>query len=168
MCDKILMSIIIPVYNTQKHLRKCLDSIIDKNINNYEIILVDDGSNDDSPKICDEYKNTYDFIKVVHKINGGLASARNAGLEIAEGDYVLLLIRMILSPKNIFICLKKALKIATILLYFRILSITQNKAIQPSVNCLICKTFHRQKPFLYWTNWELSMLFGIKSIKLIC
>lgn len=85
---KTTLSVIVPVYNTSAHIRSCLDSVIDKETSGYEIILVDDGSTDDSGKICDTYKNAFDFIKVVHKQNGGLASARNAGLEVAVGEYI--------------------------------------------------------------------------------
>lgn len=83
-----LLSIIIPVYNVEKHLKNCVDSVIDESQSGYEIILVDDGSTDGSPAICDEYGEKYSFVKVIHKENGGLASARNAGLDTAAGEYL--------------------------------------------------------------------------------
>lgn len=84
-----LISIIVPVYNVEKYLRKCLDSIINQTYQNIEIILVDDGSKDASGQICDEYKEKDARIRVIHKENGGLSSARNAGLEIAKGFFVM-------------------------------------------------------------------------------
>ena len=85
----ISISIIIPVYNVEDYLRQCVDSIISQGFKNKEIILVNDGSKDNSPKICDEYAEKYDYIKVIHKANGGLSDARNAGLKEAKNDYIL-------------------------------------------------------------------------------
>lgn len=82
------LSVIIPIYKVEKYLRKCLDSVVKQDLQNVEIILVDDGSVDLCPQICDEYANRYDCIKVLHKENGGLVSARKAGVEISVGDYV--------------------------------------------------------------------------------
>lgn len=82
------ISVIVPVYNVSKYLKKCLDSIIKQSYNNLEIILVDDGSTDDSGKICDEYSTIDNRILVIHKNNGGLSSARNAALDISTGAYV--------------------------------------------------------------------------------
>lgn len=89
--DKPLMSIIIPVYNVEKYLKQCLDSVIAQKYNNYEIILVDDGSTDDSPNICNEYADKYQNIRCFHKENGGLSSARNYGVDRMNGEYVLFL-----------------------------------------------------------------------------
>lgn len=85
MCE---ISIIIPVYNTDKYLRRCLDSISGQTFRKYEVILVDDGSADNSPAICDEYSSKDTRISVVHKANGGVSSARNTGLDIAKGKYI--------------------------------------------------------------------------------
>ena len=84
--DKI--SIIIPVYNVKDYLDRCLNSVISQTYTNIEIILVDDGSTDGSSAMCDDWKYRDDRIKVVHKENGGLSSARNKGLDIATGEYV--------------------------------------------------------------------------------
>lgn len=86
--NSALISVVIPVYNVDRFLRRCVDSVIGQIYHNIEVILVDDGSLDGSPAICDEYAAIDNRIKVVHKKNGGLSSARNAGLEIVSGDYV--------------------------------------------------------------------------------
>lgn len=83
-----LISVIVPVYNTELYLSRCIDSIIDQTYKNLEIILVDDGSTDHSGEICDSYAEKDKRIQVIHKENGGTASARNRGLEIARGEYV--------------------------------------------------------------------------------
>lgn len=83
----IKISVIVPIYNTEKYLGKCIDSIVNQTYKNLEIILVDDGSPDKCGVICDEYAKTDDRIRVVHKTNGGLSDARNAGMRIATGEY---------------------------------------------------------------------------------
>lgn len=82
------ISIIVPVYNTEKYLRKCIDSILNQTYSNMELILVDDGSKDLSPWICDQYAVKDSRVRVIHKENGGVSTARNAGLEIAGGEYI--------------------------------------------------------------------------------
>lgn len=82
------LSVIVPVYNVEEFLNECVDSILAQSYENMEIILVDDGSSDRSSKICDEYSKSDLRIITLHKSNGGLSSARNAGLEIMTGDYV--------------------------------------------------------------------------------
>lgn len=82
------VSIIIPVYNVEKYIRECLDSIINQTYTNLEIILVDDESKDSSGAICDEYALKDSRIRVVHKVNGGAASARNVALDLVTGDYI--------------------------------------------------------------------------------
>lgn len=84
------LSVIVPIYGVAKYLCKCIDSLLSQDIMDYEIILVDDGSPDDCPQICDEYVVQYpNIIKVIHQSNAGLSSARNAGLAIAQGDYIM-------------------------------------------------------------------------------
>lgn len=85
--NDIKISIVIPVYNVEKYLQECVDSVVKQSYKNIEIILVDDGSKDNSPKLCDELAKTDDRIKVIHKENGGLSSARNAGMKVITGDY---------------------------------------------------------------------------------
>lgn len=83
-----LISIIIPIYKVEPYLRRCLDSIVNQTYTNLEIILVDDGSPDGCPAICDEYATKDKRIIVIHKENGGLSDARNAGLDICKGKYI--------------------------------------------------------------------------------
>lgn len=82
------ISVIVPIYNVEKYLRKCIKSIINQTYQNLEIILVDDGATDNSGEICEEYAKKDNRIKVIHKVNGGLSDARNAGIEVATGDYI--------------------------------------------------------------------------------
>lgn len=84
-----LVSVIVPVYRVEKYLDRCLNSIVDQTYKDIEIILVDDGSPDSCPKMCDEWAKKDNRIKVIHKQNEGLTSARKAGLFIADGEYVL-------------------------------------------------------------------------------
>lgn len=85
---KPLISIIVPIYNVQVYLRSCIESILSQTYLNLEIILVDDGSTDDCPAICEEYAQKDNRIVVVHKKNGGLSDARNEGLKISKGEYI--------------------------------------------------------------------------------
>ena len=85
---KPLLTVVIPVYNVEKYLNRCLESILIQGWKNYDIILVDDGSTDRSPQICDDYVKAYDFISVIHKETGGLSEARNTGLSQAKGEYI--------------------------------------------------------------------------------
>lgn len=83
-----LISVIVPVYNVEAYVAKCIESIQNQSYQNLEIILVDDGSTDDSGDICDQYAAYDDRIKVIHQENGGLSAARNTGIEAANGDYI--------------------------------------------------------------------------------
>ena len=85
---KPLLTVVIPVYNVEKYLKRCIESILIQEWKNYDILLVDDGSTDNSPQICDDYAKAYEFISVIHKKNGGLSAARNTGISHAEGEYV--------------------------------------------------------------------------------
>lgn len=82
------ISVIVPVYNAEKWLKRCVDSILNQNYDNFELILVNDGSKDNSGAICDEYANYDARVKVIHKENGGVSDARNAGIDKADGDYI--------------------------------------------------------------------------------
>ena len=83
-----LISVIIPIYNVEKYLDRCIESVVVQTYKNLEIILVDDGSPDNCPTMCDEWAKKDSRIKVIHKENGGQASARNKALDICTGDYI--------------------------------------------------------------------------------
>lgn len=87
--DKCRLSIIIPVYNAEEYIDRCIRSVLSQDLLPYEVILVDDGSTDSSPLICDRYSATDPRFRTIHKPNGGVSSARNAGLDIAKGEYVI-------------------------------------------------------------------------------
>lgn len=85
------VSVIIPVYNVEKYLRQCVESVLDQDFQDYEIILVDDGSTDSSGSVCDDFEKKYASVRVNHKKNGGLSDARNTGIDMAQGKYILFL-----------------------------------------------------------------------------
>lgn len=85
----VKFSIIIPIYNVERYLETCVNSVLTQTYSDYEVILVDDGSPDRCGELCDHYAESDSRVKVVHKVNGGLSSARNAGLDIAMGEYVI-------------------------------------------------------------------------------
>lgn len=82
------ISAIVPIYNTEKYIKKCIDSLLAQTINDIEIILIDDGSSDNSGKICDVYAEKYKNIRVIHQENQGVSAARNAGIKAAKGEYL--------------------------------------------------------------------------------
>lgn len=88
MINEPLISVVVPIYNVEQYLERCINSILQQTYQNLEIILVDDGSPDNSGVICDSYLSLDQRIKVIHKKNGGLSDARNAGLEIASGEFI--------------------------------------------------------------------------------
>ena len=83
-----MVSIIVPVYNVEKYLKRCIDSLLAQDYNSYEIILINDGSKDSSPKICEKYAKCHSNIHYYSKENGGLSSARNYGVKMAKGNYI--------------------------------------------------------------------------------
>lgn len=87
--DKNRLSIIIPVYNAEEYLDRCLESVVNQSFTSYEVILVDDGSTDSSPMICDRYSATDPRFRTIHKANGGVSSARNTGINLAKGEYLM-------------------------------------------------------------------------------
>ena len=86
--EKIKFSVVLPIYNVEKYLNRCFDSVMNQTYKNLEIILVDDGSPDNCPQICDDWARIDNRIKVVHKKNAGLGEARNSGLDVATGDFI--------------------------------------------------------------------------------
>lgn len=88
MNDRLKVSVVVPIYNVEKYLKKCVDSLLEQTYKNIEIILVDDGATDSCPEICDYYKSIDSRIIAVHKQNGGLSDARNEGIKYMSGDYV--------------------------------------------------------------------------------
>lgn len=85
----IKFSIVVPIYKVEKYLRQCVESVLNQSFSNFELILVDDGSPDSCPQICDEYARKDWRVRVIHKENGGLPAARNSGIRIATGDYLM-------------------------------------------------------------------------------
>lgn len=89
--DSVKISVIIPAYQAEKYLNACVDSVLSQTFTNLEVILVDDGSTDRTPALCDDYQKNDSRIRVIHQDNGGLSAARNSGVAIAIGEYVLFL-----------------------------------------------------------------------------
>ena len=86
--NTIAVSIIMPVYNSEKYLKSCVDSILSQDFDSYELLLIDDGSTDGSPEICDDVARRDARVRVFHKENGGICEARNYGLQRAQGEYI--------------------------------------------------------------------------------
>ena len=86
--DEKLVSVIIPAYNIEDYIGRCLDSVLSQTYKNLEILVVDDGSSDCTGEILDDYEKKDQRIRVIHKENGGVSSARNIGIEAATGDYI--------------------------------------------------------------------------------
>ena len=86
--DSPIISVIVPVYNVEQYLPHCIDSILTQTFTDFEVLLIDDGSTDNSGRICDEYAKKDNRIRVFHKENGGVSSARNVGLDNAEGEFL--------------------------------------------------------------------------------
>lgn len=84
----MLFSIVVPIYNVEKYLSQCIESVLNQDFSDFELILVDDGSTDSSGEICDEYAKNDDRIRVIHKLNGGVSDARNIGISKANGEFV--------------------------------------------------------------------------------
>lgn len=106
----MLISIIIPVFNNQKHLKRCLDSVLVQTYKNIEVILIDDGSTDNSGEICDDYASKDKRIKVFHTINQGVSIARNLGLDNATGEYIMFVDSDDWIEKNTLECVYNNLK----------------------------------------------------------
>ena len=88
MVDEGKISVVVPVYNVEEYLDQCVESLVGQTYKNLEVILVDDGSPDNCPAMCDEWAERDNRIKVIHKENGGVSSSRNEALDFASGDYI--------------------------------------------------------------------------------
>ena len=97
------ISVIVPVYNAEKWLRRCVDSILAQTFTDFELLLIDDGSTDGSPAICDEYAQRDSRIKVFYQKNSGVSAARNSGLDHARGEWILLWMPMIIYMRMLLI-----------------------------------------------------------------
>lgn len=97
-CELIKMepmfTFIVPVYNVEQYIKRCINSLIEQSFSDFEILLIDDGSTDNSSQICDNYKAIDQRIRVIHKKNGGLSDARNVGIKESKGEYIFLWIQM--------------------------------------------------------------------------
>ncbi len=108
--NKSLISIIIPVYNVEKYLDRCISSVLDQTYQNLQIILVDDGSTDNCSELCEKYKILDARVRVIHKSNSGAADARNMGLQIADGEYIGFVDADDYIAKDMYECLYETLK----------------------------------------------------------
>lgn len=146
------ISVIIPVYQVEKYLNRCIDSVLRQTFHDFECILVDDGSTDSSGSICDQYAQDYASFSVIHKKNGGLSSARNAALACSHGDYVCFLDSDdLLHPQALEIMLKVAEASATDMVSAKLIEFTTlNVEIEP-VNDINVKTLNQDEviPNLY-------------------
>lgn len=132
------ISIIVPVYNVEKYIRRCINSILDQTFKSFELILVDDGSHDDSGLICDEYKRRDNRIQVIHKENGGLSDARNSGIEAIRGRYVTFIDSDDWVSKNYLSVLYELLN-------------------EKSAEISICNFLRTSNEFLSYTNSKISV-----------
>lgn len=130
-------SIIVPVYNTELYIEKCIDSILNQTYDDFEMIIVNDGSTDDSKKIIQKYcKENKDFVKCIHKKHGGISSARNKGVQKAKGDYLLFVDSDDFIEKNLLKTLEKKLRDEPDIVRFQIKELHGEK---------VC--MHRELPF---------------------
>ena len=122
-----LVSVIVPVYKVEKYLNRCVNSILNQTYKDLEVILVDDGSPDSCPEICDGYAQKDKRVKVIHKENGGQGSARNSGLDVARGEYILFVDSDDYIAKNLIeITLQKAERFDADMVIFDYASVDEN------------------------------------------
>ena len=152
-------SIIVPVYKTEEYLEQCVRSILNQTMRDFELILVDDGSPDRCPEMCDAYANEDSRIRVIHKENGGLSDARNAGLQIAKGKYIAFVDSDdLLAPNALEILFDAAKKSkAAIVITERIVSFTVDPAIQKAI-FTDCRIYNNESALEHvmcdTTRWE--------------
>lgn len=156
-----LISIIIPVYKVEKYLKKCIDSILAQSYTNIEVILIDDGSPDNCGKICDEYTSLDKRIVVVHKKNGGLSSARNAGLDIANGDYIAFVDSDDYIHKDYIKCMiNEAQKSNADLVMCNVVSVDEKGEVLKKYNCIEGSVNRTE----FWTNYYYSHYYELGMI----
>ena len=165
-----LISIIVPVYNAEKYLNRCINSIINQTYTNIEIILVDDESPDNSPKICDEWSKKDSRIKVIHKKNGGPASARNSGLKEAKGKYIGFVDSDDYIESEMYEKLYNSIKTnkSNIAVCNYVKEYRNKKIHNKTIESFICEGKRNSLKFLTkkqvgWTNW--NKIYDVNSIK---
>lgn len=122
-----VVSVIVPIYNVEEYLERCVDSILNQTFTDFELILVDDGSTDNSGQICDEYAESDERVKVIHKENGGLSDARNAGIDVSTGQYMMFVDSDdYIDPKMIEILYERILKDGSDIAVCNLLSVDEN------------------------------------------
>lgn len=175
------VSVIVPIYNVEKYLERCMDTLVNQTLKDIEIIMVDDGSPDNCPKLCDEWAKKDSRIKVVHKKNGGLGDARNAGLDVATGKYVAFVDSDDFVSKEMYENLyNEAVNTGADTVFCGNYQYSKNKAIEGKRNLKGRNTFEGSSlkdfcldfiasPIEVKTDWkyEMSVWHGIYSNKLI-
>jgi len=145
------ISVIVPVYNVEKFIKRCLDSIINQTMRDLEIILVNDGSTDNSGKICDEYAQLDNRITVIHKENGGLSSARNTGLDVATGEWISFVDSDDYIEKNMYeVLYKTAIEedVDICICFFKYLTVDNKMLFNPTQEQLYINGRYNTKEFL--------------------
>ena len=158
-----LISVIIPIYNTQKYLKKCIDSVESQSYNNIEIILVNDGSTDSSEKIIQPYLQKYENIKYYKKENGGLSDARNYGIQKATGDYICFLDSDDYIDVNLFSKLQKYLDLDYDMIKYKLVKVDENYNETEKVDGPIFEEKTGEEAFKY----NKSIRYGLSAIKSI-
>ena len=130
------ISVVIPVYNVEKYLSKCVDSVLSQSFTDYEILLIDDGSTDNSGKLCDNYAEKYSCISVIHQENKGLGGARNTGIDHACGDYILFLDSDdTIDSQLLQICYEKAQKYSCDMVLFDSIAVYEDETFGVIYSC---------------------------------
>lgn len=136
-----LVSVIIPVYNVEKYLEDCIYSVCQQTYHNLEVILINDGSTDESGRICDNFAKKDDRIKVIHKENGGLSDARNRGIACASGDWMILVDSDdFIHPELVYICLSIARRSKADLVTYEMKQVSENTVYSKYVKCFTEQT----------------------------
>ena len=165
--EYMFLSVILPIYNVEKYLSKCLGSVLEQDFKDFEIILVDDGSKDSCPKLCDDFAKGNENVRVIHKPNGGSSSARNAGLKVAKGDYVYFLDSddFLLNP-DFFSRVFAASKINPDLIVFKHIRYFENKGLYGECN-YDYKVDKESFPVVVKEMVKKDAFFGMAWIKII-